>query len=146
MKSYTDGILVFSIEILNDYLFYLASAGNNKPFRVTPSTSSIWRTSIDNSVGFSDFFLFCVHLFVYVWDYFVGLYICTLVSGFGSEQPLQQQSTPACSVVFVCSLAVLWNICFLSVQSSLVVPAWLGTTTLQYNCSTSDNISKYFNI
>ena len=36
MKSYTDGILVFPIEILNDYLFYLASAANNKPFRVTP--------------------------------------------------------------------------------------------------------------
>ena len=36
MKSYTDGILVFPIEILNDYLFYLASATNNKPFRVTP--------------------------------------------------------------------------------------------------------------
>ena len=41
MKSYTDGILiVILIEILNDYLFYLALAGKNKPFRVTPSTSS----------------------------------------------------------------------------------------------------------
>ena len=40
MKSYTDGILVFPIEIFNDYLFYLASAANNKPFRVTLSTSS----------------------------------------------------------------------------------------------------------
>ena len=41
MKSYADGILlVILIEILNDYLFYLALVGNNEPFRVTPSTSS----------------------------------------------------------------------------------------------------------
>ena len=41
MKSYADGILiVILIEILNDYLFYLALAGNNKPFSVTPYTSS----------------------------------------------------------------------------------------------------------
>ena len=41
MKNYTDGILiVILIEILNDYLFYLALGGNNKPFRMTPSTSS----------------------------------------------------------------------------------------------------------
>ena len=69
-----------------------------------------------------------------------------LVSGFGSEQPLQQQSMHSCFVRLVCSLVFLWNISFLSVQSSLVVPAWLWTTTLQYNYSTSDNISKCFNI
>ena len=69
-----------------------------------------------------------------------------LVSGFGSEQPLQQQLAPACFVAPVCSMVVLWNICFLSVQSSFVVPAWLWTTTLQYNYSTLDNISKCFNI
>ena len=41
MQSYTDEILiVILIEILNDYLFYLALAGNNEPFRVTPSASS----------------------------------------------------------------------------------------------------------
>ena len=41
MKSYANGILiVILIEILNDYLFYVALAGNNEPFRVTPSTSS----------------------------------------------------------------------------------------------------------
>ena len=41
MKSYADEILiVILIEILNDYFFYLALAGNNKPFSVTPSTSS----------------------------------------------------------------------------------------------------------
>ena len=41
MKSYADGILiVILIEILNDYLFYLALAGNNKSFSVTPYTSS----------------------------------------------------------------------------------------------------------
>ena len=41
MKSYADGILiVILIEILNDYLFYLALTGNNEPFRVTPTTSS----------------------------------------------------------------------------------------------------------
>ena len=41
MKSYADGILiVVLIEILNDYLFYLALAANTEPFRVTPSTSS----------------------------------------------------------------------------------------------------------
>ena len=40
-KSYADGILIVNlIEICNDYLFYLALAGNNEPFRVTPSTSS----------------------------------------------------------------------------------------------------------
>ena len=40
MKSYADGILiVILIEILNNYLFYLALNGNNEPFRVTPSTS-----------------------------------------------------------------------------------------------------------
>ena len=41
MKSYADVILIrILIEILNDYLFYIALAGNNEPFRVTPSTSS----------------------------------------------------------------------------------------------------------
>ena len=41
MNNYADGILiVILIEILNDYLFYLALGGYNKPFRVTPSTSS----------------------------------------------------------------------------------------------------------
>ena len=40
-ESYADGILiVILIEIRNDYLFYLALAGNNEPFRVIPSTSS----------------------------------------------------------------------------------------------------------
>ena len=39
MKSYADGILiVILIEIINDYLFYLALAGINESFRVTPST------------------------------------------------------------------------------------------------------------
>ena len=69
-----------------------------------------------------------------------------LVSGFESEQRLQQQSTPACFVGHVCSMVVLWNICFLSVQSSPFISAWLWTTILQYNCSTLDNISKCFNI
>ena len=42
MKSYADGILIIIIiiELVNDYLFCLALAGNNDPFRVTPSTSS----------------------------------------------------------------------------------------------------------
>ena len=41
MKRYGDGILiVILIEILHDYLFYLALAGNNWLFRVTPFTSS----------------------------------------------------------------------------------------------------------
>ena len=41
MKSYAGGILiVILIEILIDYLFYLALIGNNEPFRVTPFTSS----------------------------------------------------------------------------------------------------------
>ena len=43
MKSYADGILIIIIifiELLNDYLFYLALAGNNDPFRVTNSTFS----------------------------------------------------------------------------------------------------------
>ena len=40
-ESYADEVLiVILIEIRNDYLFYLALAGINKPFRVTPSTSS----------------------------------------------------------------------------------------------------------
>ena len=40
-ESYADGIvIVILIEILNDYLFYLALAGNNEPFRVAPLTSS----------------------------------------------------------------------------------------------------------
>ena len=39
-ESYADGILItILIEILNDYLFYLALAGSNDLFRVTPSTS-----------------------------------------------------------------------------------------------------------
>ena len=41
MKIYADGILiVILIEILNNYLFYLALNDNNEPFRETPSTSS----------------------------------------------------------------------------------------------------------
>ena len=68
------------------------------------------------------------------------------VSGFGSEQRLQQQSTPSCFAGHVCSMVVLWNVCFLSVQSSLFVSAWLWTTTLQYNYRTLDDISKCFNI
>ena len=41
MKSYPDGtLIVILIEILNDYLVYLALTGNNEPLRVTPSTSS----------------------------------------------------------------------------------------------------------
>ena len=40
-ESYADGILIVNlIEIHNDYLFYLALAGNNELFRVTPSISS----------------------------------------------------------------------------------------------------------
>ena len=39
----------------------------------------------------------------------------TLVSGFGSEQPLQQHSTPSCFVGPVCRMVVLWNMCFLFV-------------------------------
>ena len=40
-ESYADEVLiVILIEIRNDYLFYHALAGNNEPFRVTPSTSS----------------------------------------------------------------------------------------------------------
>ena len=69
-----------------------------------------------------------------------------LVSGFALEQRLQKQSTPACFVGHVCSMVVLWNVCFLSVQSSLFVSAWLWTTTLQYNYRTLDDISKCFNI
>ena len=45
----------------------------------------------------------------------------------------------------MCSMVVLWNV-FLSVQSSLFVSAWMWTTTLQYNYSTLENISKCFNI
>ena len=69
-----------------------------------------------------------------------------LVSGFWSEQPLKQQSTPACFVGIMCSIVVLNNICFLPVQAYLFVPAWLWRNTLQYNCSTLGNISKCFNI
>ena len=40
-ESYAGGILIVILsEVLNDYLFYLVLAGNNEPFRVTPSTSS----------------------------------------------------------------------------------------------------------
>ena len=40
-ESYADRIhIVILIEILNYYLLYLALAGNNEPFSVTPSTSS----------------------------------------------------------------------------------------------------------
>ena len=59
-----------------------------------------------------------------------------LLSGFGLEQRLQQQSTPACFAGHECSMVVHWNVCFLSVQSSLFVSAWLWTTSLQYNYST----------
>ena len=45
------------------------------------------------------------------------------MSGFGSEQPIQQQLMHAYFVGLVCSLVFLWNICFLSIQPSLVVPA-----------------------
>ena len=94
--------------------------------------------------GFLDFFLFCAYLCVHVSVCgSVHLYISVR---FGSEHYLQQQSIPACFDGLVRSLVVLWNICFLPVQSSLVFPAWLWTTTSQYNCSTSDNISKCFNI
>ena len=42
-ESYAGGILiVILIEVLNDYyLLYLALAGSNKPFRVTPSTPNM---------------------------------------------------------------------------------------------------------
>ena len=39
-ESYTDGILIVILnDILNDYLFYLALAGNNEPIRLTLFTS-----------------------------------------------------------------------------------------------------------
>ena len=57
----------------------------------------------------------------------------TLQSGFALEQGLQQQSTPACFLGHVCGMVVHWNVCFLSVQSSLFASAWLWTTTIQYN-------------
>ena len=42
------------------------------------------------------------------------------VLGFGSKQPLQQQSTPAaCFIGPVWSMVVLWNVCFLSAKSFL---------------------------
>ena len=71
MKNYTDGILiVILIEILNDYLFYLALGGNNKPFRVTHSTSSgkyrysvSGRPTLTTVLVFQSFFLFfCVSI------------------------------------------------------------------------------------
>ena len=42
-ESYAGGgLTVILIEILDDYhLLYLVLAGNNKPFRVTPSTSNV---------------------------------------------------------------------------------------------------------
>ena len=51
--------------------------------------------------------------------------------GFGSKQPPQQQSTPFCFIGPVYSIVVLWNVCFLSLQSSLYFSAWLWTTTLE---------------
>ena len=54
-----------------------------------------------------------------------------IVLGFESKQPLQQQSTPACFTGHKCSMVVLWNVCFLSLQSSLCFSAWLWTTTLE---------------
>ena len=40
-ESYADGILIVNlVKVRNDYLFYLALAGSNEPFRVTPFTSS----------------------------------------------------------------------------------------------------------
>ena len=38
-ENYAGAIFVICIEILNDYCFVVL-AGNNDPFRVTPSTSS----------------------------------------------------------------------------------------------------------
>ena len=39
-ESYANGILIINqFEICNDYLFYIALAGNNEPFRVTLCTS-----------------------------------------------------------------------------------------------------------
>ena len=46
-----------------------------------------------------------------------------LVSGFGSEQRLQQESTPACFAGQVCIMVVLWNTCFLPVQSFRFISA-----------------------
>ena len=82
MKSYTDGILVFPIEILNDYLFYLASATNNKPFRVTPphlvdnTDTQYLRDQHWQQCWCFRFFSFCVHLLVYV---SIALCVCTSV-------------------------------------------------------------------
>ena len=54
----------------------------------------------------------------------------TIVLGFGSKQPLQQQSILACFIGPVC-LVVLWNVCFLPVQSFLCFSAWMWTTALE---------------
>ena len=53
-----------------------------------------------------------------------------IVLGFGSKQPLQQQSTLACFIGPV-SMVVLWNVCFLPDQSSLCFSARLWTTALE---------------
>ena len=52
-----------------------------------------------------------------------------LVSGFGSKQPLQQQSTPACFTGPVRSMMVLWNVCFLSIELSHFSPVRLNNYT-----------------
>ena len=75
-KSYVGG----NSYCYHDYcLLYLIWAGNNDPFRVTPSTSSAsYRYSVSEGpalktggVGFKDFFL-CVPQFAYV---LVSLYL-----------------------------------------------------------------------
>ena len=52
-----------------------------------------------------------------------------LVSGFGSKQPLQLQSTPACFTGPVRSMMVLWNVCFLSIELSHFSPVRLNNYT-----------------
>ena len=65
-ESYADEVLIVTlIESCNDYLFYLALAGYKDPLQGDTlhiqqiiQILSIWGTSINNSVGVSDFFFF----------------------------------------------------------------------------------------
>ena len=91
MKRYGDGILiVILIEILHDYLFYLALAGNNWPFRVTPFTSSgyLGKPALTAVFVFSIFFLFLCPSVCLCHSVFVsGLCICYSYSQVFKREP-----------------------------------------------------------
>ena len=75
-------LLLFLLKFLIIISFILRELAKMSPLGWhPPQLLSIQGTSIDNSVGVLDFFLFCVHLFVYV-----SIALCVCASVFSYSQ------------------------------------------------------------